>query len=62
MDERNSFIFGQTCDGIDWLTKNRNFPYMEKGEWIIYRNFGAYGHVVATNFNGYDVPEITYLR
>jgi diaminopimelate decarboxylase len=35
---------------------------MQKGEWIMYRNFGAYGHVVATNFNGYEVPEITYLN
>ena len=60
--EQSTYIFGQTCDGVDWLTKNRQFPYMQEGEWIIYRNFGAYGHVVATNFNGYEVPKIKYIR
>jgi diaminopimelate decarboxylase len=34
---------------------------MKKGEWIIYRNIGAYGYVVATNFNGYQIPQIHYL-
>ena len=38
----NSFIWGQTCDGVDWLMKDMPFPRMERGEWILYRGVGAY--------------------
>ena len=59
--EQTSYIWGQTCDGVDCLTKNKPFPFMNKDEWIIYRNVGAYGSVVATTFNGYQIPKTHYL-
>ena len=45
--ERTSFIWGQTCDGVDWLTKNKLLPFMKQGEWIIYRNIGSYNRETA---------------
>jgi hypothetical protein len=35
---------------------------MNKGEWIIWRNFGAYSLYVACEFNGYELPRLFYLN
>lgn len=59
-DLHQSFIWGQTCAGFDWLSKDHMFPYMERGEWIIYRGFGAYNNAMASNFNGFPFPKYFY--
>ena len=38
------------------------FPKMNEEEWIIYRNIGAYSQVLACNFNGYQYPDVYYMR
>jgi ornithine decarboxylase len=40
--EKPSFIWGQTCDGLDWLMKEELYPEVNEGEWLLYRNMGAY--------------------
>jgi diaminopimelate decarboxylase len=46
---------------VDWLTKNKMFPKMYEGEWILYRNFGAYGQALACQFNGFPLPNTYYI-
>jgi len=60
-NERMSFIWGQTCAGLDWLTKDKLLPYMNEGEWIIYRNVGSYNRELACPFNGFVLPPTFYL-
>lgn len=57
-----SYIWGQTCDGVDWLTKNKMYPMMHEGDWILYRHFGAYGKAVACTFNGFPEPDLFYIN
>jgi len=61
-NEQTSFIWGQTCDGVDYLTKESKFPYMERGEWIIYRNMGAYNESTECKFNGFELPKTYYIQ
>ena len=60
-NEKMSSIWGQTCDGVDWLTKNKPLPLMHEGEWIIYRNVGSYNRELACKFNSFDLPRTFYL-
>jgi ornithine decarboxylase len=57
----NTFIWGQTCDGCDWFTKNKLFPLMNMGEWLLYRNMGAYNSAIGTPFNGFAEPKRFYI-
>jgi ornithine decarboxylase len=57
-----SYIWGQTCDGVDWLSKKKSYPMVEEGEWLIYRHFGAYGKAVACTFNGFPEPDNFYIN
>jgi len=54
-DLKPTFIWGQTCDGIDYLTKDELYPRIEQGEWMIFRNMGAYNQPTETTFNGFEV-------
>lgn len=57
-----SYIWGQTCDGVDWLVKKELFPLMKESEWIVYRNLGSYNQPLGTRFNGFDLPKVFYME
>ncbi len=47
-------FFGPTCDSLDVM--NGPFPLdetIQEGDWIIFRNLGAYGFAMQTRFNGF---------
>ncbi|MGC6516846.1 MAG: diaminopimelate decarboxylase [Candidatus Puniceispirillaceae bacterium] len=48
---RISDIVGPVCETGDYLAKGRDFPQMESGELIAVFNAGAYGSVMASNYN-----------
>ena len=58
-------IFGPTCDGLDELVSiNRNFcmPPCVDGDWLLWRNMGAYTHTASFSFNGLThVPRNHYI-
>jgi len=56
--EQISFIWGQTCDGADYLTKASLLPLMHEREWILYRSVGAYNKEQACSFNSFDVHQV----
>ena len=57
-----TFIWGQTCDGVDYLSKDITFPYVKQGEWLVYRNLGAYNESLECRFNGFDAPKTYYIQ
>ena len=48
---RISDIVGPVCETGDYLAKGRDFPQMDSGELIAIFNAGAYGSVMASNYN-----------
>lgn len=58
----SSRVFGPTCDGFDTLYDNEMLPLMEIGDMMFFRNMGAYTTAAASNFNGINSPEITYVK
>lgn len=56
-----TIIWGQTCDGLDQIEENTKMPKMEIGEWLFYKNMGAYTNVAASKFNGFDCPKSFYI-
>lgn len=59
--ERTTTIFGPTCDGIDWIMKQRKFPALDVGDWIFCPNFGAYTVAAGSTFNGFSTRRVEYV-
>jgi ornithine decarboxylase len=56
-----STIFGPTCDSMDCITKNVMLPKLEVGEWIYFKEMGAYTVAAASKFNGFDHPNAFFV-
>lgn len=50
-------LFGPTCDGFDVILEKHMMPELEEGEWILWRNMGAYTSAAGCNFNGFALPK-----
>jgi len=37
-------------------------PKLEVGDWLVFRNMGAYTVAAASNFNGFSKPHTRYVR
>jgi diaminopimelate decarboxylase len=44
-------IVGPVCESGDFLAKDRDLPALAAGDLIAIRNAGAYGFVMASNYN-----------
>ncbi|KAK0093589.1 hypothetical protein PV326_013175 [Microctonus aethiopoides] len=53
-----SSIWGPTCDGLDQVVENVLLHDMDLGDWIIFKNMGAYTLPVASPFNGFPIPKV----
>jgi diaminopimelate decarboxylase len=55
LTEMHTNIFGPTCDGLDQICKADNtlLPYCGEGDWLEWKNMGAYTHTASFIFNGY---------
>lgn len=51
---RPSIMWGPTCDSIDCIKRDFSFPELQVGEWVVFKNMGAYTCCVATTFNGFE--------
>nr|CAD7459282.1 unnamed protein product [Timema tahoe] len=54
----SSSIWGPTCDSMDQVVKNINLPTMNIGDWIMFKDMGAYTIVGATNFNSFPHSKV----
>jgi len=53
-------IFGPTCDSMDCIGKDIMLPELEVGEWLYFRNMGAYTMAAASPFNGFKSHQTTF--
>jgi len=53
-------LWGPTCDSMDCIKRDVYLPEMFIGEWIMFRDMGAYTLCAASNFNGFKMPNIKY--
>ena len=45
-------IYGETCDGIDKICDGIQLPEVKYGDWLLWKNMGAYTIAGACDFNG----------
>jgi ornithine decarboxylase len=56
-------LVGPTCDCVDVLYSDVVLPStVDVGDTLIFENVGAYSNVLASSFNGFDVPSIVFLE
>ena len=55
-EKRLSDIVGPVCETGDYLARGRDFPSVESGEVVAVFNAGAYGSVMASNYNTRAMP------
>lgn len=53
-----TIIYGPTCDGLDKIIEIDSFPEQSLGNWIIFKNMGAYTLEGACNFNGIPFVDV----
>lgn len=44
-------IVGPVCESSDFIAKDRKFPILEQGEFIVVESAGAYGRAMASQYN-----------
>jgi len=57
----SSSVWGPTCDGLDCILQDCQLPELESGDWLVFRDMGAYTMCAASNFNGMPKPRCYYL-
>ncbi|CAL4067019.1 unnamed protein product [Meganyctiphanes norvegica] len=58
LDEYDCSIWGPTCDGLDQVVMEARLPKMAIGDWIIWKNMGAYTLAAAGSFNGFPKANV----
>jgi len=59
-EEYRSTVFGPTCDSMDCIAKDVLLPELEVGEWLYFKDMGAYTVAAASPFNGFASCPTTY--
>jgi len=54
-------IWGPTCDALDKVLDLVYLPELEVGDWIMWKNIGAYTMALKTNFNGFKSDCVHYF-
>lgn len=61
ISSKNSTIFGSTCDSLDVVVENNQIPELEIGDYLKFKEMGAYTMAAASCFNGIPRPYIYYF-
>ena len=56
-----SSIWGPSCDSMDCVMKNVPLPICNVGDWMYFREMGAYTLSAASGFNGFLPPVCFYF-
>lgn len=56
-----SSIWGPTCDGLDCVMKECKLPEIDTGDFMAFKNMGAYTISGACPFNGIPLPKSIYI-
>jgi ornithine decarboxylase len=57
-----SAVFGQTCDGLDTISRAENLPDLEIGDLVYSENIGAYSNASSTWFNGFPPAKVVHVN
>jgi ornithine decarboxylase len=54
-------FFGPTCDSMDVLYKDIEYPELQVGDWLYVKNYGSYTNAPSSSFNGFCVSNYEYI-
>ena len=54
-------IWGPTCDSMDCIKRDVVLPEMHIGEWVLFKEMGAYTICAGSEFNGFKMPVLQYF-
>jgi ornithine decarboxylase len=57
-----SAVFGQTCDGLDTISRAEDLPEIEIGDLVYSENIGAYSNASSTWFNGFPPAKVVHIN
>lgn len=57
----SSSIWGQTCDSLDVINEDVQLPQLCCGDWLVFRDMGAYTIPISCGFNGFTAPKVYYV-
>ncbi|XP_065080256.1 ornithine decarboxylase-like [Ochlerotatus camptorhynchus] len=57
-DHYSTTLWGPTCDSTDLIASGWMMEELQLGDFLVFDNMGAYGTVLATNFNGFPKPKV----
>jgi len=57
-----SAVFGQTCDGLDTISRAEDLPDLAIGDLVYSENIGAYSNASATWFNGFPPARVVHVN
>lgn len=60
-DKYTSSIWGPTCDGLDCIHSSIQMPKLNVGDWVLWKNMGAYTISAAVQFNGLPFGKPIYF-
>jgi diaminopimelate decarboxylase len=60
-EKYTSSIWGPTCDGLDCINTSIEIPKLNIGEWVLWKNMGAYTISAAVQFNGLPYGKPLYF-
>jgi len=53
-------LWGPTCDSMDMIRKSIFLPELDVGDFIVFREMGAYTIAAASTFNGFALPSMKF--
>lgn len=57
----SSSVWGPTCDGLDRVIEHCLLPELDVGDWVIWKDMGAYTVAAGSAFNGFKTSVITFV-
>ena len=57
-----SAVFGQTCDGLDTISRAEELPDLAIGDLVYAETIGAYSNASATWFNGFPPAKVVHIN
>jgi len=55
-------VVGPVCESADIFAKSVSLPTSKRGDYILIRSTGAYGQVMASNYNMRDTAEVIFIE
>lgn len=55
-------VVGPVCESADIFAKSVSLPLSQRGDYILIRSTGAYGQVMASNYNMRDTAKVIFIE